>query len=78
MIELNAYYCRILNEWRVISEEWRGTCQNWKDDRKNRFEQEYWIEIEKIMLPYLRMLEDTSSLIERTYKQLNLLNDEDE
>ena len=60
------------NEWRILQNQWGNACQNWNDSVRQRFEREFWQEYQSLMTAYLRKFQETSDVIEKAYRHLNL------
>jgi hypothetical protein len=72
MSELNSELEQIRNEWHILEYQWKDTCQYWHDIVQQRFDREFWQEYAKLLPAYTRKLEETSALIAKANRELNM------
>lgn len=71
MSSLSDVHERLRGEWAVLESQWQATRSQWSDGVGDRFEKEFWEEMEEGMPRFLRELRQVDNTLTEALKALN-------
>jgi hypothetical protein len=71
MSSLSDIYERLGREWCMLESHWQSTRRQWSDAVGDRFEKEYWREMEEKIPVFLRELQHVDQTLEQALKNLS-------
>jgi hypothetical protein len=71
MSALSDIQHRLRSEWSALEYQWRLTRSQWDDSVGDRFENEYWQEMDESLPTFLKKLEHVDETLEQAVRILN-------
>jgi hypothetical protein len=68
--QMDIEFNNLILQKKMIDSAWGRTKSIWNDSRKNKFEKEFWNDIEKILPKLLKEIEDFIKLLEKAEREI--------